>query len=71
MRSLSSRERLKRTFRCQPVDRMPIRLWGVDPMFAEGSPIWAPLFEMVEQHELDLIREWSATSNAGAATARC
>jgi hypothetical protein len=62
MPRLSSRERLKRTFRCQPVDRMPIRLWGVDPMFATGKPTWAPLFEMVEQHELDIVREWSATA---------
>jgi hypothetical protein len=58
MSTLSSRERLKRVFRCQPVDRMPVRLWGVDPMFPGGDVSWRPLFEMTDQFELDLYREW-------------
>ena len=55
---LSSRERLKRVFRCQPVDRMPVRLWGVDPMFPYPDPSWQPLYALTEDHELDLIRHW-------------
>jgi len=36
---------------------MPIRLWGVDPMFSAGKPTWRPLFEMVERYELGLFSE--------------
>lgn len=56
---LSSRERLRRVFRCQPVDRMPIRLWGVDPMFRHRDPRWEPLYELVERYELDILRTWA------------
>lgn len=56
---LSSRERLKRVFRCEPVDRMPVRIWGVDPMFPYGDPSWEPLYEMTERYKLDIIRSWS------------
>ncbi len=56
---LSSRERLRRVFGCQPTDRMPIRLWGVDPMFPYGSPTWEPLYEMTERYQLDIIRSWA------------
>ena len=40
---------------------MPIRIWGVDPMFPKDRPGWAPLYEWIERYELDLLRDWSAT----------
>jgi len=30
---MTHRERLKRVFRCQQVDRMPVRIWGVSSVF--------------------------------------
>ena len=59
MKALTCRERLKRVFRCEPVDRMPVRLWGVDPMHPSDRPSYQPLYEMSERHNLDLIRNWS------------
>ena len=58
MKKLSSRERLLRVFRQEPTDRMPVRIWGVDPMFPSNRPSWKPLYEMAEKHELDVIRGW-------------
>lgn len=62
MDSMSSRERLLRVFRRQEVDRMPIRLWGVDPMFPEDRPSWQPLYELAEKYALDYIRSWSPSA---------
>ena len=56
---MSGRERLLRVFRQQETDRMPIWLWGVDPMFRSGRQSWASLYEMVEKYELDIMRGWS------------
>jgi hypothetical protein len=58
MKALTCRERLRRVFRCQPVDRMPVRLWGVDPMYPPDRPSYKPVYEMAERHRLDLIRSW-------------
>lgn len=58
MKALSSRERLLRVFRQQSTDRMPIRLWGVDPMFPSTRSSWEPLYELVEKYELDIMRWW-------------
>ena len=58
MTRLQSRERLKRVFRCEPIDRMPVRIWGVDPMFPAGDDSWKPLYAMTEEHELDIVRGW-------------
>ncbi|MBT4814111.1 MAG: hypothetical protein HON70_00350, partial [Lentisphaerae bacterium] len=62
MSKLSCRERLKRVFRCEPVDRMPIRIWGVDPMFPAKRAGWEHLYEMTEKHELDIFRSWSPSA---------
>lgn len=66
MKALSSRERLLRVFRQQPTDRMPIWLWGVDPMFQSRKISWAPLYDLVEKHELDVIRWWHHRSRTPA-----
>ena len=58
MKQLLSRERLLRTFRQESTDRMPVRIWGLDPMFPSSQPSWKPLYEMAEKYELDVIRNW-------------
>lgn len=63
MEKLSSRERMLRVFRREATDRVPIRLWGVDPMFPPTRPSYAPLYELVERHELDLIRNWRPSAD--------
>lgn len=63
MPKLGSRERLSRVFKCEPVDRLPIRLWGVDPMFRSADATWEPLYQMIEQHDLDIVRNWSPAAS--------
>lgn len=58
MAIMTGRERLLRVFRRQPTDRMPIWLWGVDPMFKSGNPTWEPLYELVEKYDLEIMRQW-------------
>ncbi|MCM8817441.1 MAG: hypothetical protein NC913_08050 [Candidatus Omnitrophica bacterium] len=54
---MTPRGRLIRVFRCQEVDRMPIRLWGVDPMFPDRDD-WKLLYQLTEKYELEIIRPW-------------
>lgn len=54
---MTHRERLLRVFRREPIDRMPVRIWGVDPMFPRQG--WEPLYELVEKYDLEIIRSWS------------
>lgn len=53
---MTSRERLTRAFKCQETDRMPVRLWGVDPFAPRADETWQPLYELCHRHELDYIR---------------
>ena len=71
MKTMSGRERLLRVFRRQETDRMPIWMWGVDPMHRSTKPpSWGPLYDMVERHDLEIMRRWSPQppATAGAAT---
>lgn len=54
---MTPRERLIKVFKCQEVDRMPVRLWGVDPMFPERQD-WNLLYQLTEKYELEIIRPW-------------
>ncbi|MCM8825700.1 MAG: hypothetical protein NC937_06135 [Candidatus Omnitrophica bacterium] len=54
---MTPRERLIRVFKRMDVDRMPIRLWGVDPMFPVRDD-WAILYQLTEKYELEIIRPW-------------
>lgn len=63
-KTLSGRERLLRVFRQRPTDRVPIWLWGVDPMFRSSRPSWEPLYKLVEKYELDIMRWWYPKSKA-------
>ncbi|MBI3920997.1 MAG: hypothetical protein HY318_06205 [Armatimonadetes bacterium] len=40
---------------------MPVRLWGVDPMFPSGNPTWAPLYQITEEFQVDIFRSWAPT----------
>ncbi|NPV45774.1 MAG: hypothetical protein HPY69_02350 [Armatimonadetes bacterium] len=57
--TMSCRERLHRAFHCEPTDRLPVRLWGVDPMFPRADETWKPLYELCERYDLDQLRGWS------------
>ncbi len=70
MKTLSGRERLLRVMRQQATDRIPIWLWGVDPMFPSGRPSWDPLYELVEKYELDLMRRWHPKPKTAAKPAQ-
>ncbi|MGC8977171.1 MAG: uroporphyrinogen decarboxylase family protein [Candidatus Ratteibacteria bacterium] len=54
---MTHRERLKRVFKCKEVDRMPIRIWGVSPVFP--SEKFKPLCELVEKYDLETIEIWN------------
>lgn len=62
MAKMTCKERLMRVFRCEPTDRMPVRIWGVDPLSPNPDPTWKPLYEMTEEFELDVIRDWHPTA---------
>ncbi len=66
MKTMSGRERLMRVLQQQETDRIPIWLWGVDPMFPSGRPSWDPLYELVEKHKLDIMRRWHPRRKATA-----
>lgn len=56
---MTSRKRLLATFRCQPTDRMPVRLWGVNTL-VDPAPAYRPLWEQAERHRIDMINSWWA-----------
>lgn len=66
MKALSGRERLLRVFKQQETDRMPIWIWGIDPMYRSGNTSWAPLYDLVEKYELDIMRSWRPRPKAQA-----
>ena len=48
---LSSHERLTRVLRGQPLDRVPIRLWWIDPLAPAPRASWQFLYDMVDTRE--------------------
>lgn len=62
MQPLSCRERLLRTFRYEATDRMPVRIWGVDPLFRVDRPGWDVLYDMAAEYDLDILRDWRPTA---------
>ena len=53
---MTCRERLIRIFQRKPVDRLPIRICGADPLFPRED--WKILYELIEKYELEIIRSW-------------
>lgn len=62
---LPSSERLERVMRGQPVDRVPIRLWNVNPLMPAERTCWQPLHNLVKEFALDTIVEWRPTPVPG------
>lgn len=60
---MTSRERLTRAFHCQETDRLPVRLWGVDPLNPRADPTWKPLYQLSDHYQLDIIRNWQPVMN--------
>lgn len=58
---MTGRERLERVLRGQPVDRVPIRLWWIDPLAAAPRPAWKFLYDLVRDRELDVFFSWFGT----------
>jgi len=58
---MTCRERLLRVFKRQETDRMPIRLWGVDPLNPRDD--WKVLYQLIEKYELEIIRDWTPGSD--------
>jgi len=57
--TMTSRERLERVLHGQPVDRVPIRLWGVDPLAPAGRECWEPVHGLVDEFALDSFFDWA------------
>lgn len=57
--TLSNRERMLRVIRGEPVDRVPIRLWGIDSPRAASRPEWQPLHDLVERYQLEMMPGWN------------
>lgn len=53
---MTCRERLIAVFRKQPVDRLPIRIWGVDPLYPRED--WKILYELIEKYDIEIFRNW-------------
>ncbi|MCM8818056.1 MAG: hypothetical protein NC915_01055 [Candidatus Omnitrophica bacterium] len=53
---MTHRERLKKVFKCEKIDRMPIRIWGVSPIFQTEK--FKPLCELVVKYDLESIEFW-------------
>ena len=49
---------------------MPIWMWGVDPMFRDAAPpSWGPLYDMVEDNDLEIMRRWAPYARPGPESA--
>ena len=55
---MTSRERLLAAFRREPVDRVPVRIWGLDHRKEQLEPTFQQLAEIARAHELDLLNNW-------------
>ena len=56
---MTCRERLIRVFQKKEIDRLPIRIWGVDPLFPSVRDDWKFFYDLVEKYQLEIIRDWS------------
>jgi len=54
---MTCRERLKMVFQKKTPDRLPIRIWGVDPLYPQRED-WSILYELIEKYDLEIFRNW-------------
>jgi hypothetical protein len=59
---MSPRERLLASYRSQPVDRVPIRIWGADPWIEAWHPTYQPILDVARRYT-DLCVGWGPSSN--------
>ncbi len=61
-RGMTSRERLLAAYRCQPVDRVPIRVWGADPWMKVWHPSYQPILDAALKYS-DIVTGWGPHLN--------
>ncbi|NPV08670.1 MAG: hypothetical protein HPY83_12025 [Anaerolineae bacterium] len=59
---MSSRERLLAAYQSQPVDRVPIRVWGAEPWTKVWHPSFRPILDAALEHT-DLCAGWGPYLN--------
>jgi hypothetical protein len=55
---MNSHDRLLAAFRRQPVDRVPVRIWGFDHRRDHAEPSYQRLAEIARECRLDLLNTW-------------
>jgi hypothetical protein len=60
--TMSSRERLMAAYRSQPVDRVPIRVWGADPWMRVWHPSYQPILDAALRFS-DIVTSWGPPLN--------
>jgi len=60
--TMTPRERLLAAYRCQPVDRVPIRVWGAEPSMKVWHPSFQPILDAALEHT-DIVTGWGTWSN--------
>ncbi|MGQ9553956.1 MAG: uroporphyrinogen decarboxylase family protein [Anaerolineae bacterium] len=59
---MSSRERLLAAYQSQPVDRVPIRVWGADPWMQVWHPSYQPILDAALKYS-DICTGWGPPLN--------
>lgn len=62
---MTSRERLLATFRNEPTDRVPVRLWGVNHLVEPGRQVDRPLWEIARRYGIDIMQSWGPREGTG------
>jgi len=62
---MTSRERLLRAMLRQPVDCVPVRIWGFDHRVAQGEPSYQMLADIARPYQPDLVNWWSPVLQGG------
>ena len=55
--AMTSRERLMAAFQSQPVDRVPIKIWGASPWVQRLAPVFQPILDLALE-KTDLAVQW-------------
>jgi hypothetical protein len=64
--SMTSHARLLAAFRREPVDRVPMRIWGFDHRQEQLEPSYQQLAALAHTHELDLLNVWGPRTETTA-----
>ena len=58
---MSSKERVLRAYRNEPTDRVPVRIWGIEPETEPPHPSYAPIVEAAKERT-DMVAGWGAAT---------